>query len=344
MQQSHQTKPYDVIIIGGGVTGVGTARDCSLRGLRVLLLERMDIATGATGRNHGLLHSGARYAVTDKESAEECIIENRILRHIASHCVEESEGLFISLPEDDINYQANFVNSCLQAGIDAEVIDPKEAVRIEPAANPDIIGAVKVPDGAVDPFRLALSNMLAAKMNGATILTYHEVTGFMIEQGRMTGVYAMDHGRKEKRSFYGHVIVNAGGIWGQHLSMLADISINMLPAKGSLLIFGHRVNNMVLNRCRKPADADILVPGDTISLIGTTSTNVPYDQINDMKVTPEEVDILIREGKNWFPGWPIPVFYGPMQESGLWWPRIMIVAAGMSAVGLCCWIMRSGMD
>lgn len=59
----------DVIIIGGGATGAGMARDCAWRGLRTLLLERFDIATGATGRNHGLLHSGARYAVTDPESA-----------------------------------------------------------------------------------------------------------------------------------------------------------------------------------------------------------------------------------------------------------------------------------
>ncbi|WP_260440867.1 FAD-dependent oxidoreductase, partial [Raoultella planticola] len=63
----------DVIIIGGGATGAGIARDCALRGLRVTLVERHDIATGATGRNHGLLHSGARYAVTDGESARECI-------------------------------------------------------------------------------------------------------------------------------------------------------------------------------------------------------------------------------------------------------------------------------
>ncbi len=74
------------------------------------------------------------------------------------------------------------------------------------------------------------------------------------------------------------------------------VRINMFPAKGALLIFGHRINNVVINRCRKPADADILVPGDTISLIGTTSSRIPYDQIDNMEVTPEEVDILMREG------------------------------------------------
>ena len=78
---------FDVIIVGGGITGAGTARDCALRGLRVLLIERHDLATGATGRNHGLLHSGARYAVTDRETAEECSKENTSLRTIARHCV-----------------------------------------------------------------------------------------------------------------------------------------------------------------------------------------------------------------------------------------------------------------
>ncbi|MDO9794822.1 FAD-dependent oxidoreductase, partial [Glaesserella parasuis] len=88
----------DVIIIGGGATGAGIARDCALRGIDCILLERRDIATGATGRNHGLLHSGARYAVNDRESATECIEENKILRRIARHCIDETEGLFITLP------------------------------------------------------------------------------------------------------------------------------------------------------------------------------------------------------------------------------------------------------
>lgn len=294
-------KPFDVIIIGGGATGAGTARDCSRRGLNVLLVERFDIATGATGRNHGLLHSGARYAVTDKESAEECIKENMILRRIASHCVEETDGLFLTLPEDDINYQSKFVDACLQAEIRAEVIDPKEALRLEPAANPSIIGAVRVPDGAVDPFRLTSSNIMDAKEHGATILTYHEVLEFLREQNRIIGIKVLNHRTKEIQEYYAPVVVNAGGIWGHNLAKLAGVNINMLPAKGALLIFGHRVNNIVLNRCRKPADADILVPGDTICLIGTTSSKVPFEEIDNMQVTPEEVDLLLREGEKLSP-------------------------------------------
>lgn len=298
---SNSTKLFDVIIIGGGATGAGMARDCARRGLQTLLLERFDIATGATGRNHGLLHSGARYAVTDKESAEECMKENMILKRIASHCVEETNGLFLTLPEDDINYQSKFVESCISAGINAQIIEPQEALFLEPSANRDIIGAVRVPDGSVDPFRLTASNMIDAKNHGAEVCTYHEVIGLLREQDRIAGVKVFDHKSKEVKEMYASVVVNAGGIWGQHISAFADIKINMLPAKGALLIFGHRINNMVLNRCRKPADADILVPGDTISLIGTTSSNIPYDQIDNMIVTPQEVDVLIREGEKLAP-------------------------------------------
>ena len=301
MVKARKDNEFDVIIVGGGITGAGTARDCALRGLKVLLVERHDLATGATGRNHGLLHSGARYAVTDRESAEECIKENMILRKIARHCVEETEGLFLTLPEDDLAYQTKFVESCLAAGIRADVIDPKEALRIEPSANPDIIGAVKVPDGAVDPFRLTSANVIDAKLHGAKVLVYSEVTSLIKEGDTIKGVVVYNHITKQKEEYYAPVTVNAGGIWGQHIAELAGVKINMFPAKGALLIFGHRVNNVVLNRCRKPANADILVPGDTICLIGTTSSRIPFEECDNMYVTPDEVDVLLQEGEKLAP-------------------------------------------
>ena len=292
---------YDVIVIGGGVTGAGTARDCSVRGLKTLLVERFDFTAGATGRNHGLLHSGARYAVTDQESATECIRENMTLRKIARHCVEETDGLFITLPEDDLAFQDTFVKSCLKAGIRADVIDPSEAIRLEPSVNRSLIGAVRVPDGAVDPFRLTTANAVDAKLHGTEILTYHEVISFIKDGDRVVGVELRNNHGGEIIKKYADIVINAGGIWGHNIAALAGANINMFPAKGALLIFGHRVNNMVINRCRKPADADILVPGDTICLIGTTSSRVSYDEIDHMKVTPEEVDILMREGQKLAP-------------------------------------------
>ena len=287
---------FDVIIIGGGITGAGTQRDCAMRGLRTLLLERSDIATGATGRNHGLLHSGARYAVGDPESAAECIRENRILRRIASHCIDETDGLFITLPEDDLGYQQTFVEACRAADIDAEIIDPDLARRLEPSVNPDLVGAVRVPDGSVDPFRLCAANMLDAKMRGGQVRLRTEVTGFIREGDTLTGVHTRHSVTGETADFYAPVIVNAGGIWGHHIAEMAGVQVGMFPAKGALLIFSHRVNNLVINRCRKASNADILVPGDTVCIIGTTSTRIPFEECDNVAVTPDEVTLLLTEG------------------------------------------------
>ncbi len=292
---------FDVIIIGGGITGAGTARDCALRGLKVLLIERGDIADGATGRNHGLLHSGARYAVKDAESAQECIRENKILRRIASACIEDTGGLFITLPEDadtgyGLDYQARFIDACRDAGIEAEAVSPKEALAMEPSANPRLIGAVRVPDGSVDPFRLCAANVLDAQLHGAEILTRHEISSFIMDGDRVIGVEAYDKATGTAGRYFADVTVNAAGIWGHHIASLAGISLNMYPAKGALLVFGHRVNNMVLNRCRKSADGDILVPGCSVTVIGTTSTKIPFGECDDIHVTREEVELLLREG------------------------------------------------
>lgn len=295
------TKHYDVIIIGGGITGAGTARDCAMRGMKVLLVEKDDLTNGATGRNHGLLHSGARYAVTDQSSATECIKENMILRKVARHCVEETDGLFITLPEDDLAYQATFVEACQKAGINAEIIDPEEARHIEPAVNPDLIGAVRIPDASIDPFRLTAANILDARNHGADILTYHEVTNLIVKQDKVVGVTLRNNLTGDVYDIHSSLTINAAGIWGHLVAKRAGITVNMFPAKGTLLIFGHRVNNMVINRCRKPANADILVPDDTVCVIGTTSDRVPFDTIDNLKVTNAEVDLLIREGEKLAP-------------------------------------------
>lgn len=286
----------DVVIIGGGATGTGIMRDCALRGIRCILVEKDDLASGTTGRNHGLLHSGARYAVTDQESARECIQENRILKKIARHCVEDTQGLFISLPEDDLAFQQTFISACQQADIDVEQLTPQEALRYEPNCNPNLIGAVKVPDGTLDPFRLAASNVLDAVEHGARLFNHTHVTGLIRNGAQVCGVKCLNLKTGQAFDIHAKQVINAAGIWGQQICEYGDLSIKMFPAKGSLLILDYRINNLVINRCRKPSDADILVPGDTISLIGTTSERIDYDKIDDLHVTHKEIDILLEEG------------------------------------------------
>lgn len=287
---------YDVIIIGGGITGVGVARDCALRGLKVALVERGDLTNGASGHNHGLLHSGARYAVRDEESARECILENRILRKIAPHCIDPADGLFISLPEDGLDYQRQLVEACSRCGIPAEELDPKEALRIEPSANPTLVGAVRVPDGSVDPFRLVYANAVDAMRLGAAILSHHEVRGLRMEGHRVTGVDVFDVRHQAERHLAAPVVVNAAGSWSGQVAAMAGARITMFPDKGTMLVFKTRVNKLVLNRCRPAADADILVPSGTGTIMGTTSRRLELHELKNVQPSQEEIDLLMREG------------------------------------------------
>jgi len=286
----------EVLIIGGGATGTSIMRDCALRGITCILLDKGDIASGTTGRNHGLLHSGARYAVTDGESARECIQENKILKHIASHCIEDTSGLFITLPEDDLDFQNTFIDACASASIDTQRLTPQQAIDLEPNVNRNLLGAVKVPDGTLDPFRLCASNVLDAKNHGAQLLTYSMVKSLIRIGERIIGAKCINTRTNEQFEVYAQEVINAAGIWGKNICHYADLNVQMLPAKGSLLVFEHRINDLVINRCRKPADADILVPGDSISLIGTTSEEIDYKDIDALKTSEKEVNILIEEG------------------------------------------------
>lgn len=133
-----------VAVIGGGSTGTGIARDLAMRGLDVTLVEQGNLTHGTTGRMHGLLHSGGRYAVSDQKSAEECIEENRVLREIASHCVEMTGGLFVKRPEDSEEYFREKLAGCRECGIPAEVVSTEEARAMEPHLAPDIDKAIQI--------------------------------------------------------------------------------------------------------------------------------------------------------------------------------------------------------
>ena len=150
------------------------------------------------------------------------------------------------------------------AGIDARQLDPAEALRLEPNVNPALIESIQVPDGTVDPFRLAAANVLDAKEHGARIFTHSKVLGLLHPRQSARGQGDQHPHRRSVR----------GGVPGgdqrrRHLGP-ADLRVRRsrhphVPGQGLLLIMDYRINQLVLNRARKPADADILVPGDTIS-------------------------------------------------------------------------------
>src|SRR5918912_113978 len=106
----------EVLVIGGGATGAGAAWDAALRGYDVVLVERRDLGEGTSGRFHGLLHSGGRYAVKDPDAARECLEENAFARRILPDAIEDTGGLFVTTPDDDPAYGDRFLAGCAVTG------------------------------------------------------------------------------------------------------------------------------------------------------------------------------------------------------------------------------------
>jgi len=291
-----------VIVIGGGSTGCGVARDLAMRGVDVTLVEKGTLTHGTTGRMHGLLHSGARYAVSDRASARECIREARILRNIAGHCVERTGGLFVKRPEDGDDYFERKLAGCRDCGIPAEVLSGEEAREMEPYLADDVERAIRVPDGAVDPFRLCVANAADAVERGARVETHTEVTDVLIEGDRVVGV-EVDHatgrgrydhgasgGREELRADF---VVNATGAWAGQIGAMAGVDVEVRPSKGVMTVMNVRQVDTVINRCAPKGDADIVVPHETTCILGTTDVEV--DDPEDYPEGRWEVDLLIDE-------------------------------------------------
>ncbi len=297
-----QTIQTEVLVIGGGATGTGVAWDAALRGFKVVLVERRDLTHGTSGRFHGLLHSGGRYAVKDPHGAEECIQENQILRKTHTHCIEDTSGFFVVLPEDEGDYPDKFVAGCQAVGIPVAEVPLKEAFRREPLLNRAATRVFEVPDGSADSFLAAHATAQAARQAGAQILTYHEVVDLLVEgdPGRVVGAEVRNTATAETLHIHADIVVNAAGAWTGHIAEMAGAHVTIMPAKGTMMAMNHRLVNTVINRCKMPSDGDILVPSHTVCVIGTTSINVTDP--DHLRIEPWEVKKMMDEGEKIVPG------------------------------------------
>lgn len=263
-----------VLIIGAGATGAGLLRDLALRGVTALLIEQRDVNSGASGGNHGLLHSGARYVASDREAAVECREEGDILRRLAPQCIEDTGGLFVAVRGDDEKYVADFAGLCAASGVPCRGLDIATARAMEPALSETTIAAFAVQDGAVDPFMLSLDNIAQALALGASFRRNLAAVGMDRGAGDIAQVRCQDVTTGEAVTIETGLVINAAGAWAGRIAALAGANINILYSMGSLLITQDRIATQVINRLRRPSDADILVPGGTVSILGTTSIRV----------------------------------------------------------------------
>ena len=283
----------EVLVIGGGATGVGVARDLALRGVRTMLLERSDFCSGSSGANHGMLHSGARYALSDAQSARDCASENEILRKVAGFCIQDCGGVFVRTALTPEGHKESFLKALKDLGIANQPLSGSELRVREPRLAPEIDEGIAVRDASIDPFALVLANVRSARQAGAEIRNYAEVRSFKLGRGGVEEVLARDATKGETIRIKPELVVNASGASAGHISSMVGLSLPLLVDKGSMLVFDGRLVNGLVNHLRPAADGDVLVPSHSATIAGTTSTQ--HMRPGKATATKEESKRLLHE-------------------------------------------------
>ncbi|MBN1243495.1 MAG: FAD-dependent oxidoreductase [Spirochaetales bacterium] len=287
--------PFRVAVIGGGGTGAALAWDLALRGFRVVIFERGEFLSGTTGRHHGQLHSGARYASGDPEIARECMAETLALRRLVPDAIEYNGGLFVALDGEEAAYGGRFAEACAEAGIPAREVSPARARELEPGLSSRVERAFLVPDGTFDAWRVPAAFLAGARELGAELRPWTGVVGFDATDGRVTAARVRDRARAAAENrIEADCFVIACGAWGGTVGALAGLEVPVTPAAGSMLAVKGRLCDMVISRLRPPGDGDILVPQRGLSIIGSTQRLV--ESPDALLPTDEEIAFLRQSG------------------------------------------------
>jgi glycerol-3-phosphate dehydrogenase len=295
---------WDLVVIGGGATGLGTAVDASARGFRTLLLDGFDFAKGTSSRSTKLVHGGLRYLAQGRIGlVHEALHERGVLRRNAPHLVRVLPFLIPAYARGALIYYGvglkiyDLLAGRLGLG-SSHAVSRAEALKHAPTLEPEFLrGGLLYFDGQFDDSRLAIALLRTLVDLGGTALNYAPVTGLLKTADQIAGVKARDTETGEEFAVSARAVVNATGVYADALRHLDDPrSPNMItPSQGA---------HLVLDRSFLPGDCAVMIPrtddGRVLFaipwhnrvIIGTTDTPVSQLPI-EPRPLPEEVSFLL---------------------------------------------------
>lgn len=306
---------FDILVVGGGVTGAGIARDASMRGLKTAVVDMRDLAFGTSSRSSKLVHGGLRYL----EHAEfalvfESVSERRILMDIAPHLVTAQGFLFPVFKDSRRSLFEINVGMWLYDGLSLfrspkihKSLSKTKLKEKEPALRQKgLKGAPLYYDCATDDSRLTLENALDAQNYGAVIATYVRVLSFIKEDARIVGVRVRDELSGEEFDIHAQSVVNATGPWSDRIREMSTVGIKkrLRPTKGIHIVIPTEklhLNNAVV--CFHPKDGRVLfaIPWGDRTYIGTTDTDYQEDP-GVVAASSQDVHYLVDVTNHYFPG------------------------------------------
>ncbi len=302
--------PFDLIVVGAGINGAGIARDAAMRGLKVLLLDKGDVASGTTSWSTRLIHGGLRYLeYYELYLVHESLSEREKLLNLAPHLVRP---LPFIVPVYDYSRRGTVLVRLGMLAYDVlswsksldrhKMLSREEVLELVPGLDAGgLLGAAMYYDGQVEyAERLVVENAVSAHEHGALVLTYAEVERLVVENGSVAGVEftdLLDGGRHAVRA---PVTVNVAGPWVDEVLRQMDLVEERMigGTKGSHIIVdpfpGAPANEALYAEAREDGRPYFIVPWNGRYLIGTT--DISYEGDLDLVVADdEEIDYLINE-------------------------------------------------
>jgi len=303
---------FDVIVVGGGATGLGCALDSASRGYKTILLEKDDFGKGTSSKSTKLIHGGVRYLEQGNIFlVREALLERKRLLQNAPHLVS---NLTFVIPNYE-TYKGPYYYTGLKlydllsgsGSFGPSKFLSKETVQ-ELLPNISIEGlknGISYQDGQFDDTRLLISMLCTYTELGGTALNYTTVNSLIkSKDGKIIGVACDDRVQNQNYEFRAKVVINATGVFTEQFQKLdnPNVSISVTPSRGSHLVFNQRfLEGHTALMIPKTSDGRILfaVPWHDHTLVGTTDS---YNEVitNDPKVTDEEIDFMIETANEYF--------------------------------------------
>ncbi|MCL4558215.1 MAG: FAD-dependent oxidoreductase [Deltaproteobacteria bacterium] len=310
MAADDQSVAYDVAVIGGGINGTGIARDCAMRGLKVVLFEKNDLSSGATGACTGMIHGGARYLLNDIHTTYLSSLDSGYIQKIAPHLLfripfvtpvlkqDAAPNVYLELLETFFEAYDRFAP--LKNSKPHTRLTKDELKAIEPGITDDAIGAISFDEYGIDTFRLCVENALSAAEHGAGIHNHTEVVQLLMEGREVRGVRVRDTLTGWAGDVHAKLVMNAAGPWLPGIAGLAGTNVRIRPGKGIHLILDRRASNIGIVIKAIDGRQVFMMPHDNTFIIGTTDDDY-YGDLDSLRATRDEIEYLLQAAEHYFP-------------------------------------------
>jgi glycerol-3-phosphate dehydrogenase len=303
-----ETASYDVVVIGGGVVGTGIARDCAMRGLTTLLIEKKDFSGGTTGACMGMIHGGLRYLLYDVNTTKRSCTDSGFIQKIAPHLLFRIP--FITPVKKDDSYPIGLVETLMEAyddfanlknGKKHTRLNREEAKLIEPGLADDIVGAVTIDEYGINPFRLCAANAISASEHGADVRNHTQAVRIIKdEKGAVRGLIYKDLMSSAERRVAAKIVVNAAGPWTPKVAEMAGVEVKLRPGKGINIFFDRRITNYAVVAEAVDGRQVLIMPYENSTMLGCTDDDF-YGDLDHLTATHDEVEYLLQAVERVFP-------------------------------------------